>query len=93
MPVHVIVKLAVLGYDPGLWGDLQHFRGLAINWRCLGTTKLLASLCSLLILGAALASTRYASMALLLMTLRALGVALNEHCSLGVLAILVGIQE
>jgi hypothetical protein len=29
--VHVHVKLAVLGYDPGLWGDLHHFKGLVVD--------------------------------------------------------------
>ena len=29
--VHIHVKLAVLGYDPRLWGDLQHFRSLMVD--------------------------------------------------------------
>jgi hypothetical protein len=29
--VHIHVKLVVLGYDPELWGDLQHFRSLMVD--------------------------------------------------------------
>jgi hypothetical protein len=30
-PTHVKVKLDVLGFDPAMWGDLEHFKGLMVD--------------------------------------------------------------